>query len=206
MKIRLLSAIFFCLTLAAFTVHAQGVGASGQIQGKVSDQSGAAVANATVTATDVEKGLKHPAKSDTSGDYVISGLSPTIYDVRIEISGFQTQIQKGVVVNVGQTVVLDFHIKLSQVAETVEVTSGPPVVETTRGSQANTINQMQIQDLPINRRDYLTFTLLAPGVSNSVKLVDSQDFRVVQTPQSGLSLYGSNGRGNSVTVDGGEAE
>jgi hypothetical protein len=205
MRIRILPTIFLSLTLVAVTAHGQGVGASGQIQGKVSDQSGAAVANATVTATDVEKGLKHPAKSDSSGDYVISGLSPTIYDVRIEISGFQTQLQKGVVVNVGQAVTLDFHMKVSQVSETVEVTSEPPVVETTRGSQANTINQMQIQDLPINRRDYLTFTLLAPGVSNSVKIVDSQDFRVVQTPQSGLSLYGSNGRGNSVTVDGGEA-
>ncbi len=205
MKIRLFSAIFFCCTWGVLGAHAQGVGTSGQIQGRVSDQSGAAVANASVTATDVEKGLKHSVKSDTSGDYVISGVSPTIYEVRVEISGFQTQIEKGVVVHVGESVVLDFHLKVSQVAESVEVTSEAPVVETTRGSQANTINQMQIQDLPINRRDYLTFTLLAPGVSNSVKLVDSQDFRVVQTPQSGLSLYGSNGRGNSVTVDGGEA-
>src|SRR5262249_14333630 len=59
--------------------------------------------------------------------------------------------------------------------------------------------------LPINRRDYLTFTLLAPGVSNSTRMAADQDFRVKQTPQSGLSFYGSNGRGNSVTVDGGEA-
>ncbi len=205
MKMRLLSTIFFCLTLAAFAAHAQGVGASGEIRGTVSDPSGAVVANATVTATDVEKGLKHPSKSDTGGLYVITGLLPTIYEVRVEISGFQTQIQKGVVVTVGQTVVLDFHLKVSQVSESVEVTTEAPVVETTRGSQANTINQMQIQDLPINRRDYLTFTLLAPGVSNATKLLDSQDFRVVQTPQSGLSLYGSNGRGNSVTVDGGES-
>ncbi len=204
MKIRILSTIFVCLTSAAFAAHAQGVGASGSIAGSVSDPTGAAITNATVTATDAEKGLKHPAKSDSNGHYEINGLLPTIYEVKIEISGFQTQIQKGVEVNVGQTVVLDFHLKVSQVAESVEVTTEPPVVETTRGSQANTITTMQIEDLPINRRDYLTFTLLAPGVSNSTKLVDSQDFRVVQTPQSGLSLYGSNGRGNNVTVDGGE--
>jgi hypothetical protein len=58
--------------------------------------------------------------------------------------------------------------------------------------------------LPIDRRDYLTFTLLAPGVSDSTRLAGDQDFRVKQTPQSGLSFYGSNGRGNSITVDGGE--
>jgi hypothetical protein len=87
----------------------------------------------------------------------------------------------------------------------VEVTTEPPVVDTERGHQAETITQQFIQDLPINRRDYLTFTLLAPGVSDSTRMADDQDFRVKQTPQSGLSFYGSNGRGNSVTVDGGEA-
>src|SRR5437588_5485154 len=87
----------------------------------------------------------------------------------------------------------------------VEVSSEPPIVETERASQANTLTQEFIADLPIDRRDYLTFTLLAPGVSDSTKLSSDQDFRVKQTPQSGLALYGSNGRGNSVTVDGGEA-
>ncbi len=88
----------------------------------------------------------------------------------------------------------------------IEVTDQPPVVETERGSQADTITQRYIADLPIDRRDYLTFTLLAPGVSDSTRLAGDQDFRVKQTPQSGLSFYGSNGRGNSITVDGGETQ
>src|SRR5207245_3836595 len=58
---------------------------------------------------------------------------------------------------------------------------------------------------PNDRSDYPTITLLMPGVSASTSLAADQDFRVKQTPQSGLSYYGSNGRGNSVTVDGGEA-
>jgi hypothetical protein len=66
------------------------------------------------------------------------------------------------------------------------------------------VSEQYIRDLPINRRDYLTFTLLAPAVSDSTRLSSDQDYRVKQTPQSGLSFYGSNGRGNSVTVDGGE--
>src|SRR5262249_48792538 len=76
---------------------------------------------------------------------------------------------------------------------------------TERGHQADTITEQYIQDLPINRRDYLTFSLLVPGVNDSTRLAGDQDFRVKQTPQSGLSFYGGNGRGNSVTVDGGEA-
>src|SRR5262249_4347408 len=78
------------------------------------------------------------------------------------------------------------------------------LMEPERGSQADTVTTRFIQDLPINRRDYLTFTLLSPGVSDSTRMASDQDFRVKQTPQSGLSFYGSNGRGNSVTVDGGE--
>src|SRR5262249_18489243 len=86
----------------------------------------------------------------------------------------------------------------------IDVTAETPIVETERSSQANTIQERYIRELPINRHDYLNFTLLAPGVSDSTRMASDQDFRVKQTPQSGLSFYGSNGRGNSVAVDGGE--
>ena len=105
----------------------------------------------------------------------------------------------------GQTAIADFQMKPSQVSTVVQVTGEPVVVDTERGGQADSINQQYISRLPISRRDYLTFTLLMPGAANSTRLTDDQDFRVKQTPQSGPSFYGSNGRGNSVTVDGGEA-
>src|SRR5206468_13026515 len=85
-----------------------------------------------------------------------------------------------------------------------EVTTETAIVETARGHQADTVTQQYIRNLPIDRRDYLTYTLLEPGVNDSRTLANSHDFRVAQTPQSGLSLYGSNGLGNNVTVDGGE--
>ena len=128
-----------------------------------------------------------------------------MYDVTAQVTGFQTLTQKGVVVSVGETSILDFSLKVAASGQTVEVSAAPPAVDTERGSEANTLTEQYITDLPIDRRDYLTFTLLLPGVSNSTRLADDQDFRVKQTPQSGLSFYGSNGRGNSVTVDGGEA-
>jgi hypothetical protein len=143
--------------------------------------------------------------TDEHGFYRLSGLAPAGYKVSVEHAGFQTEVFPTVDLTVGQTFVLDFHLKLAGLSGQVEVTSELPVVETERGSQANTLTQEDIAQLPIDRRDYLTFTLLAPGVSNSTRLASDQDFRVKQTPQSGLSFYGSNGRGNSVTVDGGEA-
>jgi hypothetical protein len=170
----------------------------------VTDPSGAVVTNATVTATDVAKGIKHTVATDNNGQYRLTGLQPAAYSVSVSKSGFQTELAKNVVVNIGQTSTVDFPMKVSQVSEQVEVTAEAPVVETERGAQANVVTEQTIRDLPINRRDYLTFTLLAPAVSDSTRLSSDQDYRVKQTPQSGLSFYGSNGRGNSVTVDGGE--
>jgi hypothetical protein len=193
------------LLLASPAAFAQGVGASGDIIGTVTDPSGAVVPRASVVAVETARGTQYTAVTGATGQYRLTGLLPASYDVTAQVTGFQTTTQKGVVVNVGETSILDFSLKVATSGQTVEVSATPPVVDTERGSQANTLTEQYITDLPIDRRDYLTFTLLLPGVSNSTRLADDQDFRVKQTPQSGLSFYGSNGRGNSVTVDGGEA-
>ncbi|MGH9781968.1 MAG: carboxypeptidase regulatory-like domain-containing protein, partial [Candidatus Acidiferrales bacterium] len=201
----LLACALLCLFLSAGMAHAQGVGASGNINGTVTDPSGAAVPNVTLIALETDRGIRHATVSDDAGGYQFVGLPPAAYDVTAQASGFQTVVQKGVIVTVGGAALVDFQLKVASTASTVEVSAQPPVVETERGSQSNTLTDRLITNLPIDRRDYLTFTLLMPGVSNSTRLADDQDFRVKQTPQSGLSFYGSNGRGNSVTVDGGEA-
>ena len=195
-----------CLFPGSHATAAQGVGASADLTGTVTDPTGAGVPNAKVTVMDPEKGVERSVTTDEHGFYRVSGLAPTSYKVSVGHSGFQTEVATGVVLTVGQTLVFDFQLKLSGISSQVEVSSELPIVETERGSQSDTLTQDYIMDLPIDRRDYLTFTLLMPGVSNSTRLADDQDFRVKQTPQSGLSFYGSNGRGNSVTVDGGEAE
>jgi hypothetical protein len=201
---KLLTSLLVCFVFATLMAHAQGVGTSGEITGTVTDASGGVVLNATVSVVDTQTGLKRTAVTNGSGQFRITGLSPATYDVSAQMAGFATEIRRVVTVTVGQTVVSDFTLKPSKVSTVVEVTGQPPIVETERGSQADLIPQVYITDLPIDRRDYLTFTLLAPGVSDSTRLAGDQDFRVKQTPQSGLSFYGSNGRGNSITVDGGE--
>jgi hypothetical protein len=199
-----LACVLVCFLFATTMAHAQGVGSSGEITGTVTDASGAVLAKVTVNVVETQTGLKRTAMTGSTGQYRVVGLSPATYDVSVEMHGFATEIRREVTIAIGQTVTSDFKMKPSQVATVVEVTDQPPVVETERGSQADSISQQYITDLPIDRRDYLTFTLLAPGVSDATRLAGDQDFRVKQTPTSGLSFYGSNGRGNSVTVDGGE--
>src|SRR5579862_3453156 len=208
MKFSLVTSALLCLAgllLINPAANAQGVGTSGSITGTVTDPSGGVIPNAAIAAVETATGTRYATNTNGSGQYRFTGLLPAEYQVTAQIAGFGTEVQTGVVVNVGATVVLDFHLKVAATAQVTEVTGAAPVVETERGSQANILTDQYISDLPIDRRDYLTFTLLLPGVSNSTRLADDQDFRVKQTPQSGLSFYGSNGRGNSVTVDGGEA-
>jgi len=195
---------FVCLLLAASVAQAQGVGTSGDITGTVVDSLGGLLPGVTISVVDTQTGLKRTVATDGAGQYRVAGLSPSTYEVSAALSGFATDLRKSVPVAIGQTVISDFRMKPAKVATVLEVTSEPPVVETERGSQSDRISQQYIADLPIDRRDYLTFTLLMPGVADSTRLAGDQDFRVKQTPQSGLSFYGSNGRGNSITVDGGE--
>src|SRR5690348_10145297 len=193
------------LLLAPVMLRAQGVGSSGDIRGTIKDPSGAVLPGVSVTVSESATGFTRTVTTSAGGQFQVTGLPPATYDVTAKAPGFATEIRKSVVVALGRTAFIDFALKPSQVSTVIEVTGEPPAVETTRGSQADSINQQYITDLPIDRRDYLTFTLLMPGVSNSTRLASDQDFRVKQTPQSGLSFYGSNGRANNVTVDGGEA-
>jgi hypothetical protein len=163
------------------------------------------VPDANVTVADPQTGLQRTAVTGSTGQYQFSDLPPTTYDVTVRASGFATEISKGVVVPIGETVMADFRLSVSTVTAEIVVNEAPPTIETTRGSQADSVGERSITNLPIDRRDYLSFSLLMPGVSNSNIIASNADYRVQQTPQSGLSLYGSNGRGNSVTVDGGEA-
>src|SRR6266446_1214012 len=185
--------------------HAQGTGTSGEIRGTVTDPTGGTAPKATVEIEDSEKGIRRTALTGSDGEYQVTGLPPSTYSVTVRLAGFQTETHRNVMVNVGQTLILDFQLRVATGTAQIEVTSETPAVETARSSQADTLVQQYIADLPIGRRDYLTFTLLVPGVSNSNTIADNADFRVKQTPQSGLSFDGGNGRGNNITVDGGEA-
>src|SRR3989454_9628640 len=204
MKLTNLVGPLLCLFALSCVVCAQSVSVSGDIRGTISDPSGAVLPKVTVTVVDTQTGLRRAAVSDATGQFRVTGLPPAIYEVTAQLSGFATEIRKGVGVAIGQTAISDFQLNVTSLPVRIEVTDEPPVLETERGSQANSVPERYITELPIDRRDYLTFTLLMPGVSNSNTLAGNADFRVKQTPQSGLSFYGSNGRGNNITVDGGE--
>lgn len=202
LHIFILLATFLIPSLAVF---AQSSAASAELRGTVTDARNAVVPEVAVTVSDDERGIIKTVTTDSRGEYRVLSLAPGRYQVKVERSGFAIQVNKDVEVTVGQIAILDFQLEAGVTTEVVEVSAGAQLVETQRTQQSNTIQDRFIQNLPIDRRDYLTFTLLAPGIVDSNAFADNTDFRVTQTPQSGLSFYGSNGRGNNITVDGGEA-
>jgi hypothetical protein len=198
------AAVRFSVFLLIFAAgaFAQAQISSGDISGVVTDPSGARIKGVKVTATEAERGITRIAESDDSGDYRLVLLPPGTYRVRAEAPGFAVKNITGVQVRVGDIVTLPIDMVLSQVSTEVMVEADAAVVESERTQQSNTIQTQQIRNLPINRRNYLDFALLTPGVVETNDLVDGTDYRVVQAPQSGLSFGGSNGRGNSFAIDG----
>jgi hypothetical protein len=175
------------------------------ISGTILDSTQSVVRNAEITVTREEIAFKQTVTSDSDGEYRVPPLPPGTYELHVASPGFGPQTRKGVTVTVGENVIIDFQLAPGVNVVTVEVGTEAPIVDTRRTQQANTIGQLAVRNLPIDQRDYLSFALLAPGVTDSKALADSNNFRVRQTPDSGLSFYGSNGRGNNISVDGGEA-
>ncbi len=200
---RLISLLIFLFS--PMMVMAQSHATTAELTGTVTDPTGAVLPDVRITATNSERALVRTATTNERGEYRILLLPPGKYEVKAEAEGFVTQVKKDVELTVGQIAVLDFQLEVGAPVEVMEVTAAPQLIETERTQQSDTIEERYIEALPIDRRDYLTFTLLAPGIVDSNAFADNTDFRVTQTPQSGLSFYGSNGRGNSITVDGGEA-
>jgi hypothetical protein len=186
MKARTLLCCLVSRLALPLLVYSQGVGASGDIRGTIRDTSAAIMQNVAVAVVDAGRGVRRTATTDTAGQFRVPSLPPAIYDVSVAMPGFETQIQRNVVLNLGETLVVDFRMCPAG-QEIVEVTSEPPVVDTAKGSQAGVVEQRLIQGWPINQRGILTFTLITPFASNSNTIADNADFRVKQTPQSGVA-------------------
>jgi hypothetical protein len=165
---RSVAASMWC-ALAAFTLvflslpsFAQST--AGRILGTVTDQSGAAVVGARVTVTDVDRGTSRPLTTDAAGAYVAADLQPGRYKIRVEGKGFRTMERPSVEIEVATDVRADFSLQPGQVNEIIEVTEDIPLVNTTSATLGGTLSNQEINDLPLNGRNYENLLQLRPGV------------------------------------------
>ena len=139
---------------------------TGSISGIVSDPSGAVIHDATVTLTNEGTNAKLTTTAGSGGDYTFTPVRIGSYSITATYPGFQTTTQKNIVVNVGASVVANFTLKPGQVAETVEVTSAAPVLETQDASVGQVINARNVNNLPLNGRNFTFLAQLAAGVNS----------------------------------------
>lgn len=143
---------------------AQAVGAS--LNGQVTDSTGAAIPNATITLRNTGTGLTLTAISDGQGAYRIAPVPPGAYDLTIQTNGFQRYVQHGIVIAVATASTQNVSLKAGSVQQTVTVTANAELLNTTSGSLGTTINSTEITQLPLLNRMPSGLVLLSPGMTN----------------------------------------
>jgi outer membrane receptor protein involved in Fe transport len=143
------------------------------LQGLVTDQQGAVLPGATVTAHNLATGLSRPAVTDREGRYLIPALPPAgTYEIRVELTGFATEIRTNQVFTAGISATQNFVLKLSSVSETVTVTAQTAIVDTTSARVSSTITQQAMEALPVKTHNYFNLITLnssmyiPPGTDN----------------------------------------
>ena len=164
---------------------------TGSVVGTVKDTSGALLPNVTVTATNTDTGIATSTKTEQNGDFVITPLHIGRYSVSVEATGFNREIRKNIVLDVQQSIRLDFALKVGAVSETMEVTGASPLLETESASLGNVVTAETVEELPLNGRRYTDLAELTSGVA-----------KVIEGPVNGGSTPTNGNAGGSFAVNG----
>jgi hypothetical protein len=187
--------------IALFTPSLHAQAPVGAIAGVVTDASGAVLNGATVTVTSLSTGADRTTTANAQGYFVVPSLKPGDYLVTVAHAGFANFIAEQVVVEVGQTARVDAVMKVESVTEKVEVQAGGIAVDTTQHSVGGVVNLKQINELPLNGRNYLELAQLQPGV----EIQEGRAFDPTKSRYTGVSVGSRNGREARITIDGVDA-
>ncbi len=192
-----LTTLLFVFIAAASVAFGQAQSNAADLQGTVKDSTGAVVPNATVTARNIATSVSRTATTNEEGLYRLINLPPGAYEVKVEAANFKRALLSNVNVTVGQRAELDVTLELGEITETVTISdASSEVVETSKTAVATTIDQQRINNLPINERNYLSFTLTTSTVGRD------NGRPIGPAPTTGLNFGGQRGRSNLVQVDG----
>ena len=181
-------------------VAQQGV-TSATLSGRIEDAGGASVNGASVTATHLETNQHFTAVSDHDGRFRFPYLRTGAYDLKIDAQGF-AQLTKQMTVSVGQSLDLPVKLDVAGVSAQVNVGTDVPLVETVRTQITETIRPGEINELPLNGRNYLDLALLVPGVSPTNTGSNQRFAETSAVPGQGISIAGQRNLYNSFILDG----
>jgi hypothetical protein len=193
-RFRLVLAVLL-LVAAPMGLFAQARLTAADIEGTIQDESGAVLPGVTVTVTNNATNQSRTSVTGKDGRYYIGAIQPGTYSMQVDLAGFAPQLRKDVRLVIGQ--LADIHFTLRPgTSEAIVVSARAPVVDVSDTSMSTVVGQEQIDALPTNGRNFLSFTVITPGVTTD------------RTPQqgasatSGLSFGGQRARSNNIMVDG----
>ena len=186
-----------CFTVFTLSAVSQSTISTGGIQGTVADPNGAMVPGAAITITNKANGQTIKLTSSSVGSYSAAALQPGEYTVRVEAKGFRTEVLT-VTVQVGVVATGNAKLVLGQATEVVEVAGTAVAVNTEQSTIQGVLNAQQIENLPINGRNFLDLAQLEPGV----QIQDGGNFDPTKNGFSSISFGGRFGRTARIEVDG----
>jgi hypothetical protein len=168
------------------------------MEGVVTDETKALMPGVTVTAVHVETGTTRTTASDERGRYRFDNLRVGDYEVKTELSGFQTQVRRGIRLVVGQQAVIDFTMAIGEISDVVSVVGEAPVIDTTQATIQGVVDERKVRDLPLNARDLLSLAPLFSGAAFS----DTGESSPSKGYGTKLTISGTRYYGNLFLLDG----
>ncbi len=199
----MLKGITFFLTALLFGLSLSGQVPTAELTGIITDSSAAVVAGAEVVITHTATNVRRSLVTNSSGVYIAPALQPGTYSVRVSLAGFRSAVENEVLLQVGQTVRLNFELQVGDVTETVEVSATTENLDTDTTTVGTVIDNRRIEDLPLNGRNYLQLASLVPsgtiyGPGNFIAGARGGGARA----QLSLNLSGQRFQFNRFTLDG----
>ncbi|MCL4849741.1 MAG: carboxypeptidase regulatory-like domain-containing protein, partial [Acidobacteria bacterium] len=191
-RLALLVALAFGLAPAA--VLAQSASGA-DLEGTIRDDTGAALPGVTIVATNVDTGVQRTTFSNADGRYRLPALPVGAYTLTVSLEGFTTVERTGLVLQIGQVATIDLVLPLAGLEETVTVTQAAPIVETGRTQVGAVVSRTEIDNLPINGRNFLDFSTTVAGVTG----------QQMSGQGSGISFNGQRARSNNISIDGADS-
>lgn len=185
---------------SAIPAFAQQAVASATLAGRVEDSSGAAISGALVAITSLDKNQTSLSRSDEHGRYNFLYLPVGSYQLKVEHDGFQP-VTRSLSLSVGQALDLSVRLPIAGLTETANVTSAP-VVETVRTQVAETVLSREVEDLPLNGRNYLDLAALTPAVSRANPVSNQRFAETSAVPGTQISVAGQRNINNGFIIDG----